>query len=79
MARCRHRTPPARLSRDDDLLQKSLSHLDSLPATSENLVRRLDALSHLGGVLLIVKGLTAPEVEGTLSRAREVCGLVDDA
>lgn len=59
-------------------LQKSLSHLDSLPATSENLVRRLDALSHLGGVLLIVKGLTAPEVEDTLSRAREVCGLVDD-
>ncbi len=60
-------------------LQKSLSQLDSLPATSENLERRLDALSRLGSALLIVKGLTAPEVEATLSRAREVCGMVDDA
>jgi DNA-binding SARP family transcriptional activator len=60
-------------------LQKSLSQLDALPATSEHLVHRLDALSHLGSALLIVKGLTAPEVEATLSRAREVCSQVDDA
>lgn len=60
-------------------LQKQLSLLDSLPATPENLARQLDTLSHLGGALLIVKGLTALEVEATLRKARAMCDLVDDA
>ena len=60
-------------------LQKRLDLLDSLPATPENLARQLDTLSRLGGALLIVKGLTAPEVEETLRRARTLCELVDDA
>ena len=60
-------------------LQKQLSLLDSLPATPENLAQQLDTLSRLGGALLIVKGLTAPEVEATLRRARTMCELVDDA
>ena len=60
-------------------LQKQLSLLDSLPATPENLAQQLDTLSRLGGALLIVKGLTAPEVEATLRRARTMCEMVDDA
>ncbi|MBW7881023.1 MAG: AAA family ATPase [Caldilineaceae bacterium] len=60
-------------------LQKRLDLLDSLPATPENLAQQLDTLSRLGGALLIVKGLTAPEVEATLRRARTMCDLVEDA
>ena len=59
-------------------LKKSLTLLESLPATAEYLGEKLDVLSLLGNILIIVKGFTAPEVEEVLSRARELCYAVDN-
>lgn len=57
-------------------LRKSLALFDKLPATQEHLQQKLDILTYLGSILMVVKGFTAPEVEEFLSQARALCYLV---
>ncbi len=60
-------------------LNKSLALLDSLAATPEHLAQKLDILALMGGIFLISKGFTAPEVEDVLTQARELCYSVGDS
>jgi predicted ATPase len=60
-------------------LIKGLEVLKTLPETSERTQQELDFQITLGPVLVSTKGFTAPEVERTYRRARELCQQVKEA
>lgn len=59
-------------------LKKCLALLDTLPATHEHLEQKLDILSLMGDVYLILKGFAAPEAEIVLTEAWQLCQSVGD-
>ena len=54
-------------------LTKGLELLKTLPDTPERVQQELTLQLALGDALVTVKGYTAPEVEKTVTRARELC------
>lgn len=59
-------------------LKKCLALLDTLPATQGHLEQKLDILSLMGDVFLILKGFAAPEAEEVLTEAWQLCQAVGD-
>jgi predicted ATPase len=55
------------------LLSKGLTLLQRLPETPERLQQELAVQTTLGPALIATKGMAAPEVEQTYTRARELC------
>ena len=56
-----------------DFYARALNVLSALPDTPERTDRELALLLALGPALMVVKGFSAPEVERTYARARELC------
>jgi class 3 adenylate cyclase/predicted ATPase len=59
-------------------LSKGLDLLKALPDTPENAQQELTLLVTLGAPLVATKGYSAPEVEKTFTRARELCQQVGE-
>jgi predicted ATPase len=59
-------------------LRTGLELLQTLPETLERVQREVDMLIALGASLLATKGSTAPEVEQTYMRARQLCAHLED-
>src|SRR5262249_36455553 len=60
------------------LLTKGLELLKTLPNTPERTQRELLLQTTLGPALMATKGMAAPEVGSTYTRARELCRQVGD-
>ena len=54
-------------------LTNGIDLLGQLPSTAERIQQELDLQMALGTALMLTRGFAAPEVEGTFSRALELC------
>ena len=59
--------------------RRALALLGALPGAQERVQQELALLVTLGTALTALKGYSAPEVERTYARARELCDQVEDA
>src|SRR5262249_54992854 len=60
-------------------LRTGLALLQTLPETPDRLQREVDLLIALGASLLATKGQSAPEVQQTYTRARQLCEHLEDS
>ncbi len=61
-----------------EFLEHALTALEHLPESEETLREAIDIRIDLGPALTAIKGISAPEVEASYSRAQELCNRLGD-